>query len=96
MCYNVIRIESGLILMYKTYIEQSWTSKEILHNARALKSYLDEMTALFSCKEPKKYFEFKKRLKHDIYSLQIEKWKCDRLWEYLHGDVDFDTLWKII
>ena len=35
-------------------------------------------------------------LKQHIYSLNIEQWKKDKIWEYLNGDLDIETIQKLL
>lgn len=68
----------------------NYTFKEFVENAEALKTQYEEcFTPFFNAKLVRCW-------KTMIYSLNIELWKRDRLWEYLNGDEIIQVLKMLI
>lgn len=78
--------------MENLYINPEWTYKEIVSKIKVLKFQYDEILTLFSYFSIKYRANFIRNLKTQIYSLQFEEWKRDRIWEYLNGDEEYETL----
>lgn len=71
-------------------IDINWSYKEIVNHIEALKSqYVEFLSPFFNSK---KIVEWRDK----IYSLKMEEWRRDRLWEYLNGDIELDVLQKLI
>lgn len=65
------------------------TFKEILQNAEALKTrYQGFLSPFFNVEKIVEWRDY-------IYSLPIEEWKSDRIWEYLNDDITLDKLKRI-
>lgn len=65
------------------------TFKEILQNAEALKThYQGFLSPFFNVKKIVEWRDY-------VYSLPIEEWKSDRVWEYLNDDITLDKLKRI-
>lgn len=65
------------------------TFKEIVKNCEELKlRYTESLTPFFNIKKIRLW-------KSAIYSLKMEEWKKDRIWEYLNGDIDIEVLKKL-
>ena len=65
------------------------TFKEILENAEALKTrYQGFLSPFFDSQKIIKWRDY-------IYSLPIDEWKSDRIWEYLNDDIPYEKFKKI-
>lgn len=65
------------------------TFKEILQNAEALKTrYQGFLSPFFNVEKIVEWRDY-------VYSLPIEEWKSDRVWEYLNDDITLDKLKRI-
>ena len=65
------------------------TFKEILQNAEALKTrYQGFLSPFFNVERIIEWRDY-------VYSLPIEEWKSDRLWEYLNDDITLDKFKRI-
>lgn len=71
------------------------TYKEFIKNIEALKTNYNVFVASFFIFEAKQKLSFIKCFKRQIYQLKFEKWKKDRIWEYLNGDIDIEVLKKL-
>ncbi len=82
--------------MNECYINPNWSFKEVVSNIEVIKSRAREIIASFSYFERKKAIAFMYKLRKDIYSLNFETWRCDRIVEYVYDDIDLQTLQKLI
>ena len=65
------------------------TFKEILQNAEALKTrYQGFLSPFFNVERIIEWRDY-------VYSLPIEEWKSDRIWEYLNDDIPLDKFKRI-
>ena len=65
------------------------TFKEILQNAEALKTrYQGFLSPFFNVERIVEWRDY-------VYSLPIEEWKSDRIWEYLNDDITLDKFKRI-
>lgn len=65
------------------------TFKEILQNAEALKTrYQGFLSPLFNVERIIEWRDY-------VYSLPIEEWKNNRIWEYLNDDIALDKFKRI-
>lgn len=65
------------------------TFKEILQNAEALKTrYQGFLSPFFNAEKIVEWRDY-------VYSLPIEEWKSDRIWEYLNDDIPLDKFKRI-
>lgn len=65
------------------------TFKEILQNAEALKTrYQGFLSPFFNVKRIIEWRDY-------VYSLPIEEWKSDRIWEYLNDDITLEKFKRI-
>lgn len=66
------------------------TFKRFVENCEALKSqYQEIISPFFNIKMARCW-------KTMIYSLEMEEWKRDKIWEYLNDDLDEKTLQMLI
>lgn len=74
------------------------TFKEIVNNIQAIKSQYKRVLSLFSCGfEIKNKVRYISNTKTKIYSLftDKEKWKSDRLWDYMNDYISYEKLQEI-
>ena len=65
------------------------TFEEILQNAEALKTrYQGFLSPFFNVEKIVKWRDY-------VYSLPIDEWKSDRIWEYLNDDITLDKFKRI-
>lgn len=70
--------------------------KELVINIQAMKSKYKRVLSLFSCE-----FDIKNKVKYiqntkiQMYSLDIEKWEIDRLWDYMNDYISYEELQEI-
>lgn len=77
-------------------IPEFYTFKGIVLNIRTIKC---NYTGILSSFLPFQLHEKVICLKqiHDmLYSLEMETWKIDRIWEYLNNDIDYEILEDIV
>ena len=66
-------------------INPGWNYKELVANIRTLKlSYLDRLTSFFYVLQE---IQFIKATRDNLYSLHIEEFQKDRIWEYMNDDL---------
>lgn len=76
------------------YINKDWKYREILEHAEALKTEYKDVLASFLWYEAKERTEYTKQIKDLIYSLNIEYWRKDKIWEYFNDDIELPILTK--
>lgn len=76
-------------------VDSSWTFQETVKNIKAVKLQYEEILSSFSIFEIKEKNIFKRELRDSIYSLNMEEYKKDRLWEYMNDCLDFIVLKQI-
>ena len=74
------------------YIDPNWTFREVFSNIRALKQIYKDTLRSFSYFDMKKVVDFKYSTRDKFYSLNIEEWQADRLWEYMNDFCPFECL----
>lgn len=82
--------------MSDIYINPNWTFKETIENVEVIKSQMGDIIASFWYFDLKKEVNFIRNLKKQIYSLKFEKWKRDKIWEYLNDYENLEILLKFI
>lgn len=75
---------------------QDWNYKEVVKNIEALKSQVWDIIASFSYLEIKELIEFKRELRRLIYSLKMEEWRRERIFEYIYNDFELEELKSLI
>ena len=72
------------------------TFKELVINMEAIKSQYKRILSLFSCGfEQKNKVKYMSNTKIKMYSLSIDKWKIDRLWDYMNDYISYEELQEI-
>ena len=73
------------------YVNPSWNYNEIIKNIRTLRHDYERVLASFSYIRDKN--NFIRETRNNLYSLHLEEFKKDRVWEYMNGYLSpFDTL----
>lgn len=71
-------------------VDVNWDFGQVVANIEVLKNtYVGFLSPFFNSAKIREW-------KEKIYSLKIAEWRCDRLWEYLNGDIEKDVLEKIL
>ena len=78
------------------FFNPNCTFKEAVNNIEVVKSRIQGLITSFSYYDLKKQVILKRKLRDSIYKLQFERWKCDRLIEFIYDDIDIETLKKLI
>ena len=68
------------------YIDPNSTFKEIVDNIETIKSYVRGTIVSFSSFEIKKQLQFQRELRNQIYALNFELWKRERILETIYDD----------
>lgn len=82
--------------MVEVYIDENWTFKEAVANIEALKKQVSFIVASFSCFQTKERIEFKRNLRKQIYALNFDQWKRDKILECIYGDFEIEKLKKMV
>lgn len=70
----------------KIYIDPNSTFREIVDNIEVIKSYVRDTIASFSSFDIKKQLQFQRELRNQIYALNFELWKKERILETIYDD----------
>lgn len=73
-------------------IENYKSFKELVDNARTIKTYYLGLLSSFSIYEIRKQNEMVYNLRKGLYSKGIDTWKIDKIWEYLNNDINYYDL----
>ena len=76
-------------------VDASWTFKDLVEKARAVKLQYEEVLSSFSNFQTKEKTSFKKELRDIIYNLNIDGYKKDRFWEYINDCLEYKVLEQI-
>ena len=68
----------------EVYIDQDSTFREIVDNIEVIKSHVRDTIASFSSFEIKQQLKFKQDLRNQIYALNFELWKRERILETIY------------
>ena len=82
--------------MQVDYIDLNWTFKDVVNNIEVIRTKTRGIIASFSSFEAKKQLQFKRSLRNTIYSLKIQMWQKERMWEVLNDDFDIKNFKKLI
>ena len=70
----------------EAYIDPNSTFREIVDNIEVIKSHVRDTIASFSSFEIKKQLQFQQELRNQIYALDFELWKRERILETIYDD----------
>lgn len=73
-------------------INSSWTFNEAISNIKAVKDYYMGLLSSFSIYDSKQKRAIIHNIRKEIYQLQFEEWKKDKLWEYMNDDIPYIIL----
>lgn len=82
--------------MQMNFFNPNWTFKEAVLNIEEIKPKITGIITSFYYYDIKRCVEFKRKIRNSIYSFKFERWKCDKLVEYIYGDVDYESLRNLI
>lgn len=71
------------------------TFKEMINKIMFIKRQYRNILSFFTYYEIKNKVEFMQQTRNKIYSLNMESWKCDRLWEVINGDMEYKEIRKL-
>lgn len=70
----------------EAYIDPNSTFKEIVDNIEVIKSHVRDTITSFSSFEIKKQLQFQREFRNQIYALNFELWKRERILETIYDD----------
>jgi len=78
-------------------INQSCNYKESLYFISDVKRHYEDIMLSFSVygKNQDKRNKIRE-IKKEIYKLNFEQWKKDKLWEYIVDDIKYVDLWRFV
>lgn len=79
--------------MMRLSIDPQWTFNEAVDNLKALKTQYKEFLASFLDDDVHNRYLFRKQAKQDVYALNFQEYKRDKIWEYLN---DYEFLYVIV
>lgn len=68
------------------YIDPNSTFREIVDNIEVIKFHVGDTIASFSSFDIKKQLQFQRELRNQIYALNFELWKRERILETIYDD----------
>lgn len=76
--------------MDRIYVNENWTFKECIRKVRTLKTqYQGVLMSFYFLKNPQQEERFIRETRKEIYSLQFDEWKKDKIWEYMNDDIEY-------
>lgn len=66
-------------------INQDWNFKELVGVLKSLKEQYWEKVRSFSYFDLHEKVTFMRKFRDDIYKLDFEEWKKDKIWEYINN-----------
>ena len=75
----------------RIYVNPNWSFKETISFIDALKQDYYGALTLFNCFNIHDKIEFIRHFKDDIYALNFEEWKKDRVWDYLNDNIEYEV-----
>jgi hypothetical protein len=82
------------------YIDPKWTFRDLVRNARRLKQEYIFCLTFFSYNYTFEELKYRnniiRNIKKNLYALDIEEWKIDKVWEYMNEDLTHDLLRMIL
>lgn len=82
------------------YIDPRWTFRDLVRNARRLKQDYVFCLTFFSYNYTFEELKYRnsiiRELKKNLYALNIEEWKIDKVWEYMNEDLTHALLRMIL
>ena len=73
-------------------IDTSWTFNEAINNIKAIKDEYIGLLSSFSIYDGKQKKAVIHNVRKEIYKLQFEEWKKDKLWEFMNDDIPYIIL----
>lgn len=70
----------------EAYINPNSTFREIVDNIEVIKFHVRDTIASFSSFDIKKQLQFQRNLRNQIYALNFELWKRERILETIYDD----------
>ena len=74
-------------------INEDWTFRQLVYNhIKDLRHEYNRGLCLFKCYEIKEKILYIKECREKIFSLKIEYWQKERIWEYMN----YDEIYKVL
>lgn len=77
-------------------VPATYTFENIVLNLKAIKSNYTGILSSFSVFEHHDKVLCLKQIHDLFYSLNLDEWKIDRIWEYLNNDIEYAILEDIV
>lgn len=71
--------------MKELNINQNWTFKEVVNNLKSLRTDYEGILATFSYFDLHEKVLFLKNTRDSFYSLNLQEWEKDKIWDYMNG-----------
>lgn len=71
--------------MKELNINQNWTFKEVVDNLKSLRTDYEGILATFSYFDLHDKVLFLKNTRDKFYSLNLQEWEKDKIWDYMNG-----------
>ena len=78
--------------MFKLYVDNSWTYKEIAYRAWALRFQYEEFLASFLWDQKKERNDFILECRNSVYALNLKEWQNENVWMYMNRDIGLASL----
>lgn len=76
-------------------INSNWTFREVVSNIRALRTQYEDILRSFNYFEIKRVAEFRRNTRDQFYSLNLDEWQIDKLWDFMNEFCPFEDLINI-
>lgn len=77
-------------------IDLNWKFKDVVEQIEGIKADYKDVITSFLYFDLRKKVKFQYKIKQQVYSLNFEMWKRDKIWEYLNDYVEFESLKRFI
>lgn len=71
--------------MKELCVNPEWTFKEVVDNLKSLRTDYEGILATFSYFDLHEKVLFLKNTRDSFYSLNIQEWEKDKIWDYMNG-----------
>jgi len=76
-------------------VPETYTFQSIILNLKAIKTNYTGILSSFLVFDIHSKLLCLRQIHDQFYSLNLETWKIDRIWEYLNNDLDYETIFHI-
>ena len=77
-------------------VNQNWTFEEVVNNIRALRKSYEDILCSFSYFQLRDKVKFKMQFRNEIYSLNLEEWQKNKIWDFLNHNEFYTSLLRSV